>query len=116
MGAGRAKPKMPKTEKLTVAITTKFSVAEAAELKASARTAGVPLRTYIRRHVLASKDTSSDSELVLAEQGRTQELLVRLWATASEQGLMPQQVYEIAKNVDAIENRLLVMRARGRKL
>jgi hypothetical protein len=107
---------MPKTDKLSVAITIKFSIAETEDLKARASTAAVPLRTYIRRNILASKNTSLDSELVLAEQARMQELLVRLWAAAGEKDFGPEQVYEIAKRVDAIENRLLVMRARGRKL
>lgn len=103
----------PAKTRLNVAITTKFSMAEAEQLKARAEAAGVPLRTYIRRSVLSGGDLSPDTALVITEVGRLRELLTRLWAASTEAPMDGHSVAEIVSKVDAIDARLFVARATG---
>jgi predicted DNA binding CopG/RHH family protein len=94
-------------------ITLRFTASEAEELRARAAALGLRLSPYIRRLLVSGEQVSRETSLVLAELGRVRELMTRLWAAASEQDLAPDQVYQIADKVDAIDARLLVMRAKG---
>lgn len=106
---------MPKTGKLEAAITVKFTLAEAKELEARAEAAGLPLRRYIRREVLGCDNVSRETALVLAEGGRTRELMERLWEASVRGELGFLGVPEVARSVDAIESRVFVARALGGK-
>lgn len=110
-----AKPKVQKTGKLTAAVTVKFGRSELDLLKARAEAAAVPLRTYIRREVLGSAGVSRETALVLAEVGRTRELMARLWDASVRGELGFLRVDEIARAVDAIEGRVFIAWLMGGK-
>lgn len=102
---------MPRPDKLTAAITVKFSAQEAADLEARAQAAGLPLRTYIRRCAVGCNGVSGETALVLAEVGRIRELLMRLWRWSGD----PEMLTGMAAQVEAIESRVLVARTLGGK-
>ena len=106
---------MPKTAKLEAAITVKFARSEVSELEARAKAAGLPLRTFIRREMLSAAGVSRETALVLAEVGRTRELLGRLWQVSLEMEMRAHQVADVGAGVDAIEGRVFVARALGGK-
>ena len=108
-GGGKAEPKIPNPANLTISITTKFSLQEAEELKAKARAEGIPVRTYIRKTVLAS-ELSRDTVRILAELRRLRLLTTGIWTAAADADVTAEAVARIASQVEAIEDRVLVAR------
>lgn len=101
--------KMPK---LDTAITVKFSDAEREELAARAFAANLPLRTYIRRSMLAAGELSRETSLVLAEVRRVRELICRFRAV--DEGGVEADRQQVEDWVDAIDERVLVGAVKGK--
>ena len=107
-----AKPKLEKSAPLTERITARFTAREAAELRDLGETAGMHVSEYIRRCVTRPAGVSPDTALVLAEVGRTRELLTRLWSVSvGPDDMDAQRVFDIAAGVEAIDSRVFVARA-----
>lgn len=101
---------MPKTTSVTV----KFDTSERDELAARATAQGLPLRTYIRRSVLACGDVSRETALVLAEVRRFRALVTRLWSFSLRGAMDGADVAEIEASVDAIDERVLIGKVKGK--
>lgn len=90
-------------------LTLKLSPAEAQKLAALAAAAGLPVRTFCRRELLAS-EMPKDTLLILAAIGRQAEVSRRFWEALAADELDSERVKEITRIVEAIDDRVLVAR------
>lgn len=95
----------------SVKLGAKFTAEEAEKLQALAEATGMKLGPFIRLALLRPASVSRETALVLAEVGRTRELLTRLFSVQSEEHLDAKRVFEIAAGVEAVEDLVFVTRA-----
>ena len=89
--------------------TLRFTAAELMELESRAEAFGLTLSEYIRRELMRPKELVTYTRL-LADVHRLRVLTTRIWEAAAEADLTPKIVAQIASQVEAIEDRVLVAR------
>lgn len=92
-------------------VTLRLTTGEWSDLQSRAKAAGVSLSDYIRREVTRSAGVSRETEMVLAEVGRTRELVTRLFDVSVAPPPGHDWVSQVASGVQAIEDRVFVARA-----
>ena len=94
--------------------TLRLTGSELMELESRAEAFGLTLSEYIRRELMRPKELVTYTRL-LAEVHRLRVLTTRIWEAAAETDLTPKVVAQIASQVEAIEDRVLVTRtAKGK--
>lgn len=89
----------------------RLSVPEGVAIQERADAAGLNLSEYIRREVTGAGGVSRETALVLAEVGRTRELVTRCFDCLSDVPVDSRWVGDVVRSVEAIDDKVFVARA-----